>query len=153
MPTLNSYLSSTSKMSEFSELTADGTTLATSIDLLPIVLYSKDKEKMRRATVLVRLWLMIAGLYRRAGMFDDGKGSVNEAQKLVQALETESTREPAGSTGAKGAGWAESKSVEDLWGDIYAEVSRLIHYEASSADLDMIARPSQPCQRRAPRGS
>lgn len=153
MPTLNSYLSSTSKMSEFSELTADGTTLATSIDLLPIVQYSKDKEKMRRATVLVRLWLMIAGLYRRAGMFDDGKGSVNEAQKLVQALETESTREPAGSTGTKGAGWAENKSVEDLWGDIYAEVSRLVRDKASSADLDTIARLPQPCQRGAPCGS
>ncbi|KAK0389189.1 hypothetical protein NLU13_2764 [Sarocladium strictum] len=121
MPSLNSYLSSASKTSEFSELAPEGTTLASSNDLLPLIQYSKDKEKMRRATILIRLWLMIAGLYRRAGMFDDGKGAVNEAQKLVQALETESVREPAGSAGVKGPGWAESKSVDDLWGDIYAE--------------------------------
>lgn len=124
MPSLNSYLSNTSKLSEYSELTPDGNTLSSSTDLLPLIQYSKDKEKMRRATILIRLWLMIAGLYRRAGMFDDGKGAVSEAQKLVQALETESGREPAGSAGVKGAGWAESKSVEDLWGDIYAEVRR-----------------------------
>lgn len=123
MPSFNSYLSSTSKMSEYSELTPEGTTLISSIDVLPFIQYSKEKEKMRRATILIRLWLMIAGLYRRAGMFDDGKAAVSEAQKLVQALETESAREPAGSAGVKGLGWAESKSVEDLWGDIYAEVS------------------------------
>ena len=110
-------------MSEYSELTPEGTTLISSIDVLPFIQYSKEKEKMRRATILIRLWLMIAGLYRRAGMFDDGKAAVSEAQKLVQALETESAREPAGSAGVKGLGWAESKSVEDLWGDIYAEVS------------------------------
>lgn len=134
MPSLNSYLSSTSKMSEFSELAPDGTTLASSNDLLPLIQYSKEKEKMRRATILIRLWLMIAGLYRRAGMVDDGKGAVNEAQKLVQALETESIREPAGSAGVKGAGWAESKSVEDLWGDIHAEVS----YPECHPDIPLI---------------
>ena len=128
MPSLNSYLSTSSKMSEYSDLAPDGTSLGSSNDLLPLIQYSKEKEKMRRATILIRLWLMIAGLYRRAGMFDDGNGAVNEAQKLVQALETESTRDPAGSAGVKGAGWAESKSVEDLWGDIHAEVSRTTLY-------------------------
>ena len=74
---------------------------------------------------------MIAGFYRRAGMKDDCKGAVTEAQRLIQSLESDLARDPSGSGALKSLGWAEKKSVEDLWSDLYAEVRLdllFIHY-------------------------
>lgn len=121
LPTLNSYLSTASKFLDLSELSAE--TVHASADLLPRIQFSKDRERIQRATILIRVWLMIAGFYRRADMHDDCKGAVNEAQKLVQALETDSNREPSASGSMKSASWAERKSIEDLWADVYSEVS------------------------------
>lgn len=118
---LNSYNSTNSKSTEFSELSADGTYASTNI--LPLIQFPKDKEQMQRTTILIKVWLMIAGFYRRAGMIEDAKGAIEEAQKLVQNLEAELAKEPAGSVGSTTAVWAEKKSIEDLWGDIWSEVS------------------------------
>lgn len=122
LPTLNSYLSTASKSSDFFELSAETTQV--SINLLPLIQFPKDKERTRRTTVLVRVWLMIAGFYRRADMHEDCKGAVTEAQKLVQTLEADAHREPFVTGSIKSAGWAESKSIEELWGDVYSEVNR-----------------------------
>lgn len=70
----------------------------------------------------MRVWLMIAGFYRRAGMTEDCKGAITEAQRLVQSLENDSSRDPSGSGSLKAAGWAERKSVEDLWSELWSEV-------------------------------
>lgn len=82
---------------------------------------------MRRTTVLIRVWLMVAGFYRRADMYDDANAAIAEAQKLVQVLETELSRDPSGAGGLKDADWAEAKTIEDLWGDIYSEVCCLFN--------------------------
>ncbi|CAM1505262.1 Fc.00g108990.m01.CDS01 [Cosmosporella sp. VM-42] len=117
---LNSYLSTNSKSTDFSELSVDATYAST--NLLPLIQFPKDKERIQRVTILIRVWLMIAGFYRRAGMNEDSKGAITEAQRLIQSLESESTRDPTGSGSLRGAGWAEKKSVEDLWGDLWSEV-------------------------------
>ena len=57
-------------------------------------------------------------------MHEDCKGAIAEAQKLVQTLEAESTKEPSGAGTIRSAGWAEQKSVDDLWGDVFTEVSQ-----------------------------
>lgn len=93
-----------------------------SANLLPLVQFPKDKERSQRVTILMRVWLMIAGFYRRAGMTEDCKGAITEAQRLVQSLENDSSRDPSGSGSLKAAGWAERKSVEDLWSELWSEV-------------------------------
>lgn len=118
---LNSYMSTASKSTDFSELSVDATYASTS--LLPVIHFSKDKERTQRVTILIRVWLMIAGFYRRAGMFEDAEGAATEAQRLVQSLEADATRDPSGSGSLRAAGWAEKKSIEELWGDLYSEVS------------------------------
>lgn len=118
---LNSYLSTQSKSTDYSELSVDNTYPSTNI--LPLVQFPKEKERTRRAVILIRVWLMIAGFYRRADMNEDCKGAITEAQRLIQSLDSESTRDPSGSGSLKSAGWAEEKSVEDLWGDLWTEVS------------------------------
>jgi len=92
--------------------------------LLPVIKFSEDHDKWRRSAVLIKVWLMIAGFYRRAGMLDDANGAVAEAMKLVQSLETIVAQDTTGSLSVKQAGWAQKKSVEELWGDVWSEVSQ-----------------------------
>lgn len=106
---------------EPSELSAE--MLHSSTDLLTPVNFPQDKERLQKATMLIRVWLMIAGFYRRAHMYNDCQGAVSEAQKLVQAIEADANKERSTSINTKDDGWAEKKSIEDLWGDVHTEVS------------------------------
>lgn len=98
--------------------------------VLPVIQFDKEHEHRRRGAILLKIWLMIAGFYRRAGMHDDGKGAVAEAQKIVQSMEAEMGREtaesgkkPAGSSSLRDPGWAGKESIEELWADVWCEVS------------------------------
>lgn len=97
--------------------------------VLPVIQFAKEHEKRRRGATLMKIWLMIAGFYRRAGMFDDAKGAVAEAQKIVQNMEAEMGNESgdnkklSGSSSLRDPGWAGKKSVEELWADVWCEVS------------------------------
>lgn len=93
--------------------------------LLPVIQFPADHNTRRRAAVLVEVWLMTAGLYRRAGMYGDAEGAAAEAKKLVQGLEAEVANDTTGalSLSLQHAGWAGKKSVEELWADFWAEVS------------------------------
>ncbi|KAH7272887.1 hypothetical protein MRS44_003391 [Fusarium solani] len=122
-PNLNSYLSTQSKSTDYSELSVDNAYSSTCV--LPLVQFPKDKERAQRVTILIRVWLMIAGFYRRAGMKEDCKGAATEAQRLIQSLEADLARDPSGSSGLKGPGWADKKSIEDLWSDYWAELGQL----------------------------
>lgn len=121
VPSMNPYLSANSKSTDYSELAADIT--HASPHLLPLIQFSKEKQRAQRIKILVRIWLTIAGFYRRADMLEDSKGAIAEAQQLVQALETEAARDQSAACGSKPADWAEKKSVDDLWGDVWSEVS------------------------------
>ncbi|GKT88651.1 filamentation protein [Colletotrichum tofieldiae] len=68
---------------------------------------------------------MIAGFYRRANLFEDAKGAISEAQKLVGMLEAEVARDPTGSLSMRGNSWAEKKGVDELLGDVWAELGNL----------------------------
>ena len=118
---LQSVLSATSNSTDMvAALSADGTHASPS--LLPLVQFSKEKERTQKIGMLIKIWLTIAGFYRRAGLLDEAKGCVAEAQKLLQSADAEEARDPA-SGGARVAAWAERKSIDDLWGDLWAEVS------------------------------
>ncbi|KAG5979478.1 hypothetical protein E4U55_005116 [Claviceps digitariae] len=120
---LNSIISVTSKSSDVTDFTIDMT--HASPNVLPLVQLSKGKEKAQRLSLLIKIWLTIAGFYRRAGMLDDGRAAVLEAQKLLQEIESESWKELSAAGATKGAGWAERRSVDDLWGDVWSELGLL----------------------------
>lgn len=92
---------------------------------LPMVQFPKDQIKRQRQTVLVRVWLMIAAFYRRAKMHSDAKGAIDEAEKLVDSLEGDVAKDASGSVTLRDPGWGGKKSVEELWGDVQSEVSRI----------------------------
>lgn len=104
--------------------------------MLPMIQFDKEHEKRRRGAVLMKIWLMISGFYRRAEMFEDAKGAVAEAQKIAQSIEADASKESgdvgkksSGSASLRDPGWAGKKSIEELWADVWCEVSH-----------------SQPCQ-------
>lgn len=118
---LKSILSSNSKSTQQSELVVESA-YATP-HLLPLVQFPKDTEKMRHVTILIKVWTMIAGFYRRAEMLDECKAAVSEAQKLVQSLETDASKDSSAPSPLNGVAWGETKTVDELWGDVYSEVS------------------------------
>jgi cargo-transport protein YPP1 len=139
MSHLDSYISQKSKSTEYSEVSLDA--IYTISNPLPIVQFSKTQERRQRSATLLRLWLMIAGFYRRAGMYEDCKGCIAEAQKLVQGLEAEFARDTSGSLTLRAAAWGERKCVEELWGDVWAEVRVSTRRQLIYADLGLAWLP------------
>ncbi|GAB0136758.1 hypothetical protein EsDP_00005049 [Epichloe bromicola] len=137
---LQSIVSATSISSaDVTELTIDMT--HASPNVLPLVQFSKEKEAAQRLSLLIKIWLTIAGFYRRAGMLDDGRAAVLEAQKLLSGIESESSKEVCGRGVTKSSGWAERRSVDDLWADVWSELGLLgvakgLPYSAK-ADFEM----------------
>lgn len=117
---INSHGSIISKGTEFSELSLDMTHAPSY--LLPLVQFSEGKERTRHTAILIKVWTMIAGFYRRANMLDECRAAITEAQKLVVVLQTEAARDPATNGATNSAVWAEKKSIDALWGDVCSEV-------------------------------
>lgn len=91
-------------------------------DLLPAIQFSKEQVKRQRDSILIKVWLMIAGFYRRAEMFKDSQGAIEEAKKLLTAMAVEIVKDPSSSSLMNHPGWGGKKCVEELWGDIHSEV-------------------------------
>lgn len=90
----------------------------------PVTRFPKDQERRRRTAILVKVWLLISGFYRRASLYEDAKGAIEEAEKLVRSAEADVSRDPTGNVSINNAGWGGGKTVQQLWGDVYAEVSK-----------------------------
>jgi tetratricopeptide (TPR) repeat protein len=88
----------------------------------PVTRFPKDQQRRRRTTILVKVWLLISGFYRRASLYDDCKGAITEAENLVRTVENDITRDITGNVSSDHAGWAGGKSVGELWADVLAEV-------------------------------
>ncbi|PSS00987.1 hypothetical protein BD289DRAFT_423119 [Coniella lustricola] len=106
---------------------------------LPLIQFEKQHEDKRRSATLIKIWLMIAGFYRRASMHDDAKEAVAEAQKIVQKMEADMGKEPQdsgkslGSSSLRDPGWAGKKSIEELWADVWCEIG---HLSLARGDVD-----------------
>lgn len=94
----------------------------------PTTRFSKDSERRRRMSLLVKVWLLIAGFYRRATMYEDAKGAIEEAHKLVYGLEIDILNDSTGLASFDHSGWGGKKSVAELWGDVFSEVCLLQNF-------------------------
>ena len=56
-------------------------------------------------------------------MFDDARGAYEEAFELVQSLELDVARESSSAKAFAQKGWGIGKSIEQLWADVWAQVS------------------------------
>jgi tetratricopeptide (TPR) repeat protein len=97
--------------------------LTQSLSANPVTRFPKDQERRYRIGVLVKVWLLIAGFYRRAEMYEDAKGAIDEAYKLMGGLEIDMSRDASGVVSIDNSSWGIFKSVEEQWGDVWSEVS------------------------------
>jgi cargo-transport protein YPP1 len=123
----DSFLTPRPKVLELGEIAHDG--IEPTSSLMPLIQFSKDHENRRRLSILIKVWLLVSGFYRRAGMPDDAKASVGEAQKLVQLLETDVAKDTSGAVSLRNPGWAGRRSVDELWADVWAEAGGLASLE------------------------
>ncbi|KAH0553017.1 hypothetical protein GP486_006787, partial [Trichoglossum hirsutum] len=99
----------------------------------------RDDQRRRSVRMLIKVWLLIAGLYRRAAMYEDAKESVDEAAKLIDQLDSEMSKDVSNGRAFGELGWEGGKTAEELRGDVWAEASprylsqaQSSHYEALS---------------------
>jgi tetratricopeptide (TPR) repeat protein len=88
----------------------------------PVPRFPKEQQRRRRLMILVKIWLLIAGFYRRAGIYEDAKGAIEEADKIVEDMDADLSRDSASEASIDQPGWGGGKSIAELWGDVYSEV-------------------------------
>ncbi|KAF2764277.1 hypothetical protein EJ03DRAFT_386079 [Teratosphaeria nubilosa] len=91
-----------------------------SVDAQPMPHSGSSQVRQHKTSTLVGVWLFIAGLYVRAEFYDDAQGAINEAYSLVETFEAEKAAASANARTLFEKGWGAGKSVDALWGDVYA---------------------------------
>lgn len=97
--------------------------------------------------LLIKLWLIIAGLYRRASLFNDAREACEEAAKQVARVQTVTAVYESSARAFSNRGWNACKSSEELWADVYAEQGMLC--QAQSKPHQAIKRFENALQRQA----
>ena len=92
----------------------------------PIPRFSLPDQQRHTLTLLTKIWLLIAALYRRAGMPVDARGALSEATTHVESVETAIVKRD-GSSAENFAlpGYGGLKSSGELWADVFAEQAAL----------------------------
>ncbi|KAF2750065.1 filamentation protein-like protein [Sporormia fimetaria CBS 119925] len=106
--------------------------------------------RRHRLSLLVDIWLFITNLYTRADMFDDARGALAEALKLVETFEAEVAQECPSSKAFAYRGWGGGKSVEELWADVFCARGEVLSAQSlkheAKADLEraLLHYPDHP---------
>ncbi|KAJ5689133.1 hypothetical protein N7462_003525 [Penicillium macrosclerotiorum] len=87
--------------------------------------FSYAQSQKHALGLLVKIWLIIAGLYRRASLFDDAREACQEAMKQSGRVETLTASFESSARAFTKRGWDNAKSSEELWADVYAEQALL----------------------------
>ena len=91
----------------------------------PPKLSPPDDERFA-LSMLFKIWLIVASLYRRATLFDDAHGAVEEVFKQAKRIEALVAARDSSAHAFEEPGWAGMKSVEELWADAYSERGYLV---------------------------
>ena len=89
----------------------------------PRTRFSKVEESRRRVVMMIKVWLLVAGLYRRASHLRDAENTIDQVYRRVEALEAEYSQDTTNAKALDESGWGSGRSVDDLWADVWSEVS------------------------------
>ena len=104
------------------------------ISRLPEPHFSPADQNRHTLTLLTKIWLLIASLYRRASMPTDAQGALSEATIHVQSIETFIAKyEGSSAENFAMPGYGGVKSCGELWADVLAEQAALY---TSLGDID-----------------
>ncbi|OJD15505.1 hypothetical protein AJ78_04236 [Emergomyces pasteurianus Ep9510] len=87
--------------------------------------FPKVQTQRHAHGLLIKIWLFIAGLYRRASLFEDSLEACNEASEQAKCVEALVAEQESSARAFADAGWGGTKSSDELWGDVYAERGHL----------------------------
>ncbi|KAF7597364.1 hypothetical protein BBP40_006305 [Aspergillus hancockii] len=71
--------------------------------------------------ILIKIWLLVAGLYRRAALFDDAAEACDEAAKQVSQFEALCAVQGSSARSFRERGWGAPRSADELWADLLTE--------------------------------
>ncbi|KYG44301.1 hypothetical protein M433DRAFT_155753 [Acidomyces richmondensis BFW] len=94
-------------------------------DGIPLPQFDSLQELQQKTSILVAIWLFIAGLYVRANLLEDASGAIAEASTLTEAFTIEKATRNANARQFFEKGWGGGKSVDELWADIYVAKGEL----------------------------
>lgn len=101
---------------------------------LPRLCFSPADLNRHSLTLLIKIWLLVASLYRRASMPTDAQGALSEATAHVQSIETFIAKyEGSSAENFAMPGYGGVKSCGELWADVLAEQAAL-HTSLGNAD-------------------
>ena len=93
----------------------------------PIPRFPKTLAQRHALGVLVKIWLMIAALYRRGNMFEDSREACDEAAKVAMKIEGMVAAVESSARAFSDGGWGGgSKSSDEVWADVYCERAELL---------------------------
>lgn len=93
---------------------------------LPNPVFPHAAVEQRKAGVLIRVWLFVADLFNRGGMYDDAWGALQEATSLCKQLEADALRKSISARAVSTSGqWLAMESVDDLWADVSSATGAL----------------------------
>lgn len=92
-----------------------------SFPLLPPPSFPSSDQLRHALTLLTKIWLLIASLYRRANLYKDAQGALSEALTHVQSIEAAVAAIHSSTEAFATPGWGGLKSVGELWADVHAE--------------------------------
>ena len=88
----------------------------------PIPRFPKTISQRHALSILVKIWLIIATLYRRAHMFEDSREACDEAAKIAMKIEGMIASVESSARAFSDIGWGGGgKSSDELWADVYCE--------------------------------
>ncbi len=88
--------------------------------------FSPADQNRHTLTLLTKIWLLIASLYRRASIPTDAQGALSEATIHVQSIESFiSKREGSSAENFARPGYGGIKSCGELWADVLGEQAAL----------------------------
>ncbi|KAL8997272.1 MAG: hypothetical protein Q9169_003414 [Polycauliona sp. 2 TL-2023] len=113
--------SSAFTQSQPSDLSIPSAELPHPTDSLPDPIYPPTDLKRRALTLLTRIWLLIAQLYRDAAMPVDSQGALSEAFTHARSIESIVAATESSAQALSEPGWGNLKSIAEVWADVHAE--------------------------------
>ena len=83
--------------------------------------FPHSQSEKHALCILVKIWLLIAGLYRRASLFDDAHEACEEAAKHVARIEALVAAKEPSAKAFRARDYGSGKSCDELWADLCAE--------------------------------
>jgi cargo-transport protein YPP1 len=96
--------------------------------------FPKSAAQKQGLIILVRIWLLIAGLYRRAMMFDDSREACDEADRAAVRIESLVAAQESSARAFASPGWGGGKSSDEVWADVLCERAALAVAKAESKE-------------------